>query len=284
MIMYIAGNHNTHWMVRSFLSQPFGTKKAYLCHATGTEQSAQNLSATRPAMAICFCVHTRFSVTCAGFVDFGGTLWYFGGTAKVPSIGAQMLNISALKQTRFSFFQNGGMHHEVYYTGVPGTHPYRYTTTKETNINKQIVLNAYCESAPVDGTPVTTWKYTGSDSQQWAGVGNVAITACYKPTNQYYSGNVISSDANPDVAINIYRSSTNSMPEVNLKNLIGNKFADVVITRNGTSYSVGPRAGIGTRYLQRTSSISNSGGGQYMRWGTTPSPFYAYDVPYNVFT
>ena len=44
MIMYIAGNHNTHWMVRSFLSQPFGTKKAYLCHATGTEQSAQNLS------------------------------------------------------------------------------------------------------------------------------------------------------------------------------------------------------------------------------------------------
>ena len=97
MIMYIAGNHNTHWMVRSFLSQPFGTKKAYLCHAT---------------MAICFCVHTRFSVTCAGFVDFGGTLWYFGGTAKVPSIGAQMLNISALKQTRFSFFQNGGMHHE----------------------------------------------------------------------------------------------------------------------------------------------------------------------------
>lgn len=118
----------------------------------------------------------------------------------------------------------------------------------------------------------------------WAGVGNVAITACYKPTNQYYSGNVISSDANPDVAINIYRSSTNSMPEVNLKNLIGNKFADVVITRNGTSYSVGPRAGIGTRYLQRTSSISNSGGGQYMRWGTTPSPFYAYDVPYNVFT
>lgn len=74
------------------------------------------------------------------------------------------------------------------------------------------------------------------------------------------------------------------MPEVNLKNLIGNKFADVVITRNGTSYSVGPRAGIGTRYLQRTSSISNSGGGQYMRWGTTPSPFYAYDVPYNVFT
>ena len=56
----------------------------------------------------------------------------------------------------------------VYYTGVPGTHPYRYTTTKETNINKQIVLNAYCESAPVDGTPVTTWKYTGSDSQQWA--------------------------------------------------------------------------------------------------------------------
>jgi hypothetical protein len=112
MIMYIAGNHNTHWMVRSFLSQPFGTKKAYLCHATGTEQSAQNLSATRPAMAICFCVHTRFSVTCAGFVDFGGTLWYFGGTAKVPSIGAQMLNISALKQTRFSFFQNGGIHHE----------------------------------------------------------------------------------------------------------------------------------------------------------------------------
>ena len=87
-------------------------KKAYICHATGTEQSAQNLSATRPAMAICFCVHTRFSVTCAGFVDFGGTLWYFGGTAKVPSIGAQMLNISALKQTRFSFFQNGGMHHE----------------------------------------------------------------------------------------------------------------------------------------------------------------------------
>lgn len=67
---------------------------------------------------------------------------------------------------------------------------------------------------------------------------------------------MINSDANPDVAINIYRSSTNSMPEVNLKNLIGNKFADVVITRNGTSYSVGPRAGIGTRYLQRTSSIS----------------------------
>ena len=55
---------------------------------------------------------------------------------------------------------------------------------------------------------------------------------------------MINSDANPDVAINIYRSSTNSMPEVNLKNLIGNKFADVVITRNGTSYSVGPRAGI----------------------------------------
>jgi hypothetical protein len=172
----------------------------------------------------------------------------------------------------------------VSYTGVPGTHPYRYTTTKETNINKQIVLNAYCEGAPVDGTPVTTWKYTGSDTQQWAGVGNVTITACYRPTNQYYSGDVINSDANPDVAINIYRSSTNSMPEVNLKNLIGNKFADVVITRNGTSYSVGPRAGIGTRYLQRTSSISNSGGGQYVRWGTTPSPFYAYDVPYKVFS
>ena len=31
-----------------------------------------------------FCVHARFSVTCAGFVDFGETLWYFGGTAKVP--------------------------------------------------------------------------------------------------------------------------------------------------------------------------------------------------------
>lgn len=105
-----------------------------------------------------------------------------------------------------------------------------------------------------------------------------------KNRHQYYLGDVINSDANPDVAINIYRSSTNSMPEVNLKNLIGNKFADVVITRSGTSYSVGPRAGIGTRYLQRTSSISNSGGGQYMRWGTTPSPFYAYDVPYNVFT
>lgn len=86
-----------------------------------------------------------------------------------------------------------------------------------------------------------------------------------KNRHQYYSGDVINSDANPDVAINIYRSSTNSMPEVNLKNLIGNKFADVVITRSGTSYSVGPRAGIGTRYLQRTSSISNSGGGQYMR-------------------
>ena len=55
--------------------------------------------------------------------------------------------------------------------------------------------------------------------------------------NRNYSGNVINSDANPDVAINIYRSSTNSMPEVNLKNLIGNKFADVVITRNGTSSS-----------------------------------------------
>ena len=65
------------------------------------QESAQNLSATRPAMAICFCVHTRFSVTCAGFVDFGETLWYFGGTAKVPSIGAQMLNISAPKQTRY---------------------------------------------------------------------------------------------------------------------------------------------------------------------------------------
>lgn len=48
-----------------------------------------------------FCVHARFSVTCAGFVDFGETLWYFGGTAKVPSIGAQMLNISAPKQTRY---------------------------------------------------------------------------------------------------------------------------------------------------------------------------------------
>ena len=49
-----AGNHNTHWMVRSFLSQPFGTKKAYLCHATGTEQSAQNLSAACTAHAIAF--------------------------------------------------------------------------------------------------------------------------------------------------------------------------------------------------------------------------------------
>ena len=54
MIMYIAGNHNTHWMVRAFLSQPFGTKKAYPCHATGTERSAQNLSAARPAHAIAF--------------------------------------------------------------------------------------------------------------------------------------------------------------------------------------------------------------------------------------
>ena len=54
MIMYIAGNHNTHWMVRSFLSQPFGTKRAYLCHATYTERSAQNLPAARPAHAIAF--------------------------------------------------------------------------------------------------------------------------------------------------------------------------------------------------------------------------------------
>ena len=54
MIMYIAGNHNTHLMVRSFLSQPFGTKKAYPCHATGTERFAQNLSAARPAHAIAF--------------------------------------------------------------------------------------------------------------------------------------------------------------------------------------------------------------------------------------
>lgn len=38
-----------------------------------------------------------------------------------------------------------------------------------------------------------------------------------KNRHQYYSGDVINSDANPDVAINIYRSSTNSMPEVNLK-------------------------------------------------------------------
>jgi len=29
-------------------------KKAYLCHATYTEQSAQNLSAARPAHAIAF--------------------------------------------------------------------------------------------------------------------------------------------------------------------------------------------------------------------------------------
>ena len=29
-------------------------KKAYICHATGTEQSAQNLSAARPAHAIAF--------------------------------------------------------------------------------------------------------------------------------------------------------------------------------------------------------------------------------------
>jgi len=41
-------------MVRSFLSQPFGTKKAYLCHATGTEQSAKNLSAACTAHAIAF--------------------------------------------------------------------------------------------------------------------------------------------------------------------------------------------------------------------------------------
>ena len=49
-----------------------------------------------------FFVHARFSVTCAGFVDFGGTLWYFGGTAKVPSIGAQMLNISAPQPTQYN--------------------------------------------------------------------------------------------------------------------------------------------------------------------------------------
>ena len=73
---------------------------------------------------------------------------------------------------------------------------------------------------------------------------------------------MIDSDANPDVAINIYRSSTNSMPEVNLKNLIGNKFADVVITRNGTSYSVGPRAGIGTRYFQILGEANICGRGQ----------------------
>jgi hypothetical protein len=41
-------------MVRAFLSQPFGTKKAYPCHATGTERFAQNLSAARPAHAIAF--------------------------------------------------------------------------------------------------------------------------------------------------------------------------------------------------------------------------------------
>ena len=51
-------------------------KKAYICHATGTERSAQNLSAARPAMALHVCVHTRFSVARAVFAGFKGTLWY----------------------------------------------------------------------------------------------------------------------------------------------------------------------------------------------------------------
>lgn len=66
--------------------------------------------------------------------------------------------------------------------------------------------------------------------------------------------------------------------------IISNKFADVVIHRSGTSYYVDPRGGVGTRYLQYTSLIPDSGGGRYMRWGTSPSAFYCFDISYNTFT
>lgn len=170
---------------------------------------------------------------------------------------------------------------DVYtYVGVPATHPYRYTTSMTTNPNEQIVLNAYCSSAPVNGTPVTTWPYTGSDTQEWSGGGDVEALA--SDGYSTFSGQIISSNANPDVALNINRNY--STPEVNTYSIIGNKFADIVIHRSGTAYSVGARAGVGTRYLERTSVIPNSGGGQYMRWGTSPSAFYCFDIPYGSFT
>lgn len=164
--------------------------------------------------------------------------------------------------------------------GVASTHPYRYTTTQTTIASQQIVLNAYCSKTPVNGTPVTTWPYTGSDTQEWSGGGGV--TAYASDGSSIYSGEVISSNANPDVALNINRSY--STPEVNTYNIVGNKFADVVIYRSGTSYYVEARGNVGRRYLQRTSSIPNSGGGQYMRWGTSASPFYCFDISYNTFT
>lgn len=171
---------------------------------------------------------------------------------------------------------------EIYMvSGVPGTHPYRYTTNDTIVASQQIVLNAYCETAPVDGTPVTTWSYTGSDTQQWSG-GDTVTAYAKDSSGQTYRGYVISSDANPDVALNINRST--STPEVNTYSLIGNKFADVVIYRSGTSYYVEPRVNAGRRYLQCTSSIPNSGGGQYMRWGLSATPFYRFDIPYGVFT
>lgn len=188
---------------------------------------------------------------------------------KAMTIVITLAMISALPIPAFADQANADTYS---YSGVPGTHPYRYTTNQTTTASQQIVLNAYCSSAPVNNTPVTTWPYTGSDTQEWSGGGDVTVYAC--DGTRTYSGEVISSSANPDVALNINRSY--STPEVNTYSIISNKFADVVIHRSGTSYYVDPRGGVGTRYLQYTSLIPDSGGGRYMRWGTSPSAFYCF--------
>lgn len=166
-------------------------------------------------------------------------------------------------------------------SGVPGTHPFRYTTNKITTASNQIVLNAYTSGAPVDGTPVTTWKYTGSSTQEWGGLDDIEITAV--DAEGRYSGNCISSNANPDVAININRSYSN--PEVNTYTIIGNKYLDIAIKRSGDLWYVEPRGNHKVKmYLRTTSSISNSGGGKYMQWNASGTPFYSFDISYNIFT
>lgn len=159
--------------------------------------------------------------------------------------------------------------------GDPGTHQITFTANKTTVVANQIRLNCYTNGTPGNGTRVTTWKYTGDLTQAWGlvypyGAGN-------------YGGDCYANMKNPQVCLNINRAQ--SMPEVNVALIYQNRFADVLLFRGGSTVYVKPRYNHSSNmYLQSTSAISGAGGGTYVRWNTSGSTFYRYDISSGIYS